>query len=191
MLDTLTFIAVLVLVIWKIVEAFSKGYGEEKGKNLARKEDIDTIRAEIKVVTKEAETIRAEISSGVWRHQWELEQKRSILAEVISVINDIETYYLRLTNEELQGLPRTPDVFANVEESARRMGYALAMAQIFLSSEIVAEISHYMGWQNKNSIALPQEKLNRLTLLKSKVCELAKSEICSAGSTVGNDGQIQ
>ncbi len=52
----------LVLMIWK---PWAKGYAGEKGKNLARTEDLDRIVAEVRAVTITQKEIEAKISGDM------------------------------------------------------------------------------------------------------------------------------
>jgi hypothetical protein len=57
-------------------QARQTAYKQEKGKNLATKEDVRQVLDQVPAVTLETETIKAEIEGGVWEKQWLLSQKQ-------------------------------------------------------------------------------------------------------------------
>jgi hypothetical protein len=69
----------LILYFW---QPWTKGYAEEKGKTFARTEDIDKLAAEVRVLTKEAEIIKTEltqqtetIKAQLSQENWERQQR--------------------------------------------------------------------------------------------------------------------
>ena len=56
----------VVIGFWK---PWLGAYGGEKGKNLARKEDLDTILAEVRAVTFTQKEIETTLNNGMWNRQ--------------------------------------------------------------------------------------------------------------------------
>jgi len=79
-----------------IVRFYLGGYLREKGKALARKEDIELLRKEVQVLTKEAETIKATIGHEVWGKQQQWEKKREAYGELIRHLMTLSTVSARL-----------------------------------------------------------------------------------------------
>ena len=63
-------------------EERGKAYEQERGKQLATHEDIENVLRELNAVTRETETIRAQISGDLWLRQTVLNQKRDIYVNV-------------------------------------------------------------------------------------------------------------
>lgn len=76
----------LVLGFWK---PWAGAYSGEKGKNVARKEDLNAIVAEIRAVTITQKEIEAKISGDVWHEQMLFTQRRDIYLELIRILQDI------------------------------------------------------------------------------------------------------
>jgi hypothetical protein len=77
----------LVLLFWK---PWAGAYAGEKGKNLARKEDLDVILAEVRAVTKSQREIEAKISGDLWDRQMRWQQKRDIYARLLETIGEFQ-----------------------------------------------------------------------------------------------------
>jgi hypothetical protein len=75
-------LTIVFLWFWK---PWASAYSGEKAKNLARKEDLDKILAEVQAVTRATEAVRAEIQSALAdreRHmKWRMEVYMAPYAE--------------------------------------------------------------------------------------------------------------
>jgi hypothetical protein len=76
----------LVIGFWK---PWLGAYGGEKGKNLARKEDLDAILAEVRAVTIMQKEIEHKLSSDLWDRQIRWNQKRDMYAQLLQAIRKI------------------------------------------------------------------------------------------------------
>lgn len=65
-----------------------RAYEGERGKQLATHEDIENVRKDIRVITKETETIKAQIGTDAWTRQMVWNQKRDSYREVMKCTND-------------------------------------------------------------------------------------------------------
>ena len=92
----------LIFGIWK---PWGKGYGEEKGKNLARKEDLDGILTEVRVVAIAQKDIEAKITSEVWSRQTFWGEKKLAYAKLFEAIFE--------EGQALSGLPHLIDRYNN------------------------------------------------------------------------------
>jgi hypothetical protein len=72
------------------VGAFSKGYLGEKGKQLASKKDIDKVLEELGEVTRKTQSIKSEISGGLWLKQTVWGQKRAAFGELIKALTSLQ-----------------------------------------------------------------------------------------------------
>jgi hypothetical protein len=78
------------------VGAYLGAYLNEKGKNFARREDIDRITAEVQAVTRTTEKIKADISGGLWDRQKQWEMKKEVLFEASKSVASIEERIVRV-----------------------------------------------------------------------------------------------
>jgi hypothetical protein len=74
----------LVIGFWK---PWLSAYGGEKGKNLARKEDLSEILAEVRAVTVTQKEIESKLAGDLWHKQTLWQEKKSIFADVLSTIH--------------------------------------------------------------------------------------------------------
>lgn len=86
----------LVPLISAGVGAYLGAYLNEKGKNFARREDIDKITAEVQAVTRTTEEIKADISGGLWDRQKQWEMKKEVLFEASKSVASIEERIVRV-----------------------------------------------------------------------------------------------
>ena len=78
------------------VVTFFGAYLAAKGKNLARKEDLDGLVAEVRAVTIVQKEIEAKISGDLWERQWRLDQKRDAYARLMDLGQQIIDQYVLL-----------------------------------------------------------------------------------------------
>ena len=78
-------------LLGNVLRPFLNSYSNEKGKNLATKEDIAQL-------TKIAEGIRAEISDKVWDRQKQWELKRDVIQDAIRAYADLESRLVELNS---------------------------------------------------------------------------------------------
>jgi hypothetical protein len=86
----------LVPLISSGVGAYVGSYLREKAKNLARREDIETVRDEVRVVTTTTKEIEAKISSEVWDRKKQWEMKREVLFEASKSVARVEDRLMAL-----------------------------------------------------------------------------------------------
>ncbi|MEK7993753.1 MAG: hypothetical protein AAB403_08115 [Planctomycetota bacterium] len=70
----------LVLLVWK---PWAQAYTSEKGRNLARKEDLDKILLEVRTVTAAQKEIESKISGELWDRQMKWNQRRDTYARLL------------------------------------------------------------------------------------------------------------
>jgi hypothetical protein len=86
------------LLVWIGVggAAYLGAYLAAKGKNLARKEDLNGLVAEVRAVTITQKEIEARISGDLWERQWRLNQKRDAYARLLDLGQQIVDQYILL-----------------------------------------------------------------------------------------------
>ncbi len=77
--------------------AFLTGYLGEKGKQIATKKDIGDVLAELRKVTTETESIKAQISGDTWLRQTVWVQKREAYAVLLKSLSELENSCKALT----------------------------------------------------------------------------------------------
>lgn len=75
----------LIFCLWK---PWLGAYGSEKGKNLARKEDLDLLVAEVKAVTRGQEEIKSQLAGDLWSKQTLWNEKKSVYAQLLNSIHE-------------------------------------------------------------------------------------------------------
>jgi len=115
-----------------LAEEHGKAYEQEKGKRLATHEDIQNVLAEVRSVTRETESIKAQIGSDLWTRQRVWEQKREIYSNLLKnsnlVLNSILEFIKQSTLVEaltLGGKPVTSDDTKSLVEKRTDLSNAL------------------------------------------------------------------
>lgn len=76
----------LVIGFWK---PWLGAYGGEKGKNLARKEDLDAILAEVRAVTITQKEIETKLSGDLWNLQMRRNEKKELYGQLLATIHEM------------------------------------------------------------------------------------------------------
>jgi hypothetical protein len=64
-------------------QEFARAFEQEAGKRLATHQDVENVIHEIRTVTKETETIKAQIGADLWTRQMAWQQKREIYLNIL------------------------------------------------------------------------------------------------------------
>jgi hypothetical protein len=124
---------VLVVLIWK---PWAGAYAGEKGKNLARKEDLEAIVAEIRAVTMTQKEIEAKISGDMWDRQWRLDKKLDAYGRILRAISDYMVWLADYSDDVKfrtgKTTTKTPATIAEEFYSA------YALSALLLSAESIA-----------------------------------------------------
>src|SRR6266478_298890 len=76
----------IILWFWK---PWVGAYAGEKGKTLARKEDLDAILAEVRAVTIAQKEIESNLSGDLWHRQTRWNEKKDIYTQLIDIVDKI------------------------------------------------------------------------------------------------------
>lgn len=122
--------AALTAIIFWFWKPWAAAYSGEKGKNLARKEDLDAILAEVRAVTITQKDIEAKLTDQVWDRQNRWNQKREIYAELVKQTSDLAAHH-QVTANYLTMMSRLSDHNAkrDVAEQLNDVSQKLANAQ--------------------------------------------------------------
>jgi hypothetical protein len=77
--------------------AFKEAFESEAGKRLASRQDVDNVLSEVRNVTRETESIKAQISGDTWLRQTVWVQKREAYAALLRCLNELENSCKALT----------------------------------------------------------------------------------------------
>lgn len=124
-------------------EARQKSYEEETGKRLATKDDIGNVLEQVRMVTKETEIIRAQISSGLWQRQWHLTQKRDCYVRLIDALENIQLQRRGVRKAGTEGALLAQARQRN-DDAILEFRRARALARLILSPGVVAGIGRLL-----------------------------------------------
>ena len=105
-------LSIVILLLQALILGFWKpwlgAYGKEKGKNIARKEDLDEILTEVRGVTRAQKEIESELKEGIWNRQMRWNQKRDIYGALLK--NSISLLHGYQAVASLMAVSRDPVV---------------------------------------------------------------------------------
>jgi|SRR5690242_18414302 hypothetical protein len=131
----------LILYLW---QPWGQAYAGEKGKNLARKEDLDTILAEVRAITITQKEIEARLAGDLWSHQMIWNQKKEIYGELIKAALEMQNGY--------QAIRSMMAVNAEVAAMHKRWAETGPAYSAFSRSAALANI--FAGHQSTNAIRI-------------------------------------
>jgi hypothetical protein len=92
----IAFYSILAFVVGLFSWAFLPSYMQEKGKNLATKEDIQELARQTAVLAKTTKEIEARISVSVWSKQQRWDIQKTALLDSLKDLAAAETFLVRL-----------------------------------------------------------------------------------------------
>src|SRR6185312_10887002 len=136
-------------IVIGVFVAASKGYGQKKGENLARKEDIDKLIADVADVTQTTREIEARISGELWDKQKQWEMKRDVLFELIKRMTIADNALLKMSTAfkvsegDEQGLywkSVKNDAMKKWTDASNELDEAISLADIVCSTETLSSL---------------------------------------------------
>lgn len=147
----------LVLWVWK---PWTNAYAGEKGKNLARKEDLDKIVSEVRQVTETQKAIEARISGNLWREQWVLNQRHETYGRVLNSVERLQMALSRGHIADKVGTPEAMKLFVkaigDVPSCISDFITTSSLARIYASSEVrsgLDKITNYASQPGEDLVA--------------------------------------
>ena len=187
---TLTFeIAILLLnlIVIGIWKPWLGAYGGEKGKNLARKEDLDKLLTETKILIAGQEEIKARFAGDLWNKQMVLTQKKDGYVRIVSLIDRLISDFLTWNNAPyfIPLLKDSPDEQerwrVNAAEAKTRLYTSYeslrleySLAAIFAGDKVYAALKLYF---ESGPFALTREHMDKLAALMNTMREVAKGDL--------------
>jgi hypothetical protein len=92
----IAFYSLLAFVVGLFSWSFLPGYMQEKGKNLATKEDIQELARQTAILTQTTKEIEARISISVWSKQQRWDIQKTALLDSLKELATAETFLVRL-----------------------------------------------------------------------------------------------
>jgi hypothetical protein len=130
-----TVAAVVLIALW-FWKPWAASYAGEKGKNLARKEDLDSILTEVKGVTRETEAIKAELQSVLADRERQMRWRIDVYMDALAAITQMTNALGRLGNMDI---PDSEILDPLTVESGR-----VAKIQIVASNATIAATQQYI-----------------------------------------------
>jgi hypothetical protein len=144
----------LILYFW---QPWSTAYSGEKGKNIARKEDIDKISDEVRAVTRAQEEIKSSLAGDLWNRQLHKTQQKEIYGDLLALIHKVsgqlERLHIALTirehvvDNEVHMEVVTTDIHEarrELEKLKREMVRLFGLASIFNTGECLGAMAKYL-----------------------------------------------
>jgi hypothetical protein len=173
-----TALTIIIFWFWK---PWAGAYAGEKGKNLARKEDLDAILAEVRAVTITQKEIEHKLSGDLWHQQVKWNHKRDAYLDLLKVAYKAWESYTGIA-AILRHRAVSADEMHEFVQNQLPLITAFNVARIFLGKECVDAIDlceHSLipaqnaqpnsNWADRNAMTLR-------TLLTS-VTEIAKRDL--------------
>jgi hypothetical protein len=120
-------------------------YEQEAGKRLATRDDIDNVLAQIKLVTKETELIKAQVSSDLWVKQAVWNQKRDAYFKIVKLAHALRSEIIELGSHNTFPDINQPEPMASLNKSIEglkdlvyQFSDALTEAQIMAGKEFAS-----------------------------------------------------
>jgi hypothetical protein len=134
---TLVVLNNLVLMVWK---PWAGAYAGEKGKNLARKEDLNEILAEVRAVAVAQKETEAKISGELWERQWRLNQRRDAYAGLLIALSRLTDVHIKEVSRVVsQGGDPLQYVY-NSHDALSEVHRAFTIAGIFCTPQTIQAI---------------------------------------------------
>lgn len=180
----------LVLYVWK---PWLKGYGGEKGKLLARKEDIDSIIEEMKRISTVTEDIKSRMAGDLWDRQKRWEQKRTIYGDLLTSSDALRraltSYFASLkvqpqaeaAGAKAQNLQSQSAALNQITEHDSSFAMARAMAEVFCSGDCCAILKDHaekdLAIGEIGSLVWAQKRALLHALLSPDLVKVAKTDL--------------
>jgi hypothetical protein len=178
----------LILYIW---QPWGKGYAEEKGKNFARKEDLNEILAEVRAVTITQKEIEAKLSGEQWDRQIRWNQKRDLYVNLLQNAQDLAQAFGEMPGVLKMQVDPRPEFreegqknftkcLIRLNESLVQFSRNVMLSHIFAMPECFATLTGFL--KTRTAANPPDEKwatleAGRCNALVSSLAMMAKKDL--------------
>jgi hypothetical protein len=136
----------LVLFAWK---PLLNSYAGEKGKNLARQEDLERILSEVRAITETQKHIEAKISDEAWHAQWIITERRNAY---VSALVAFRAYLQKLDDHVKQGRivsDNTESAGAELNTASDELIRSIAISELFGGDSFRREMENALRFSNE------------------------------------------
>jgi hypothetical protein len=149
--------------------AFVVSYMQEKGKNLATKEDVQNVVSQMSAITAATKKIEAEISDKVWDRQKRWELRRDVAFEAAKAtgvakdaLTKMHAVYMTEKQAAAQGKPERPEkkseVYANVNNAAEALEGAIMLVGISCGREMTIALNDFAIFVREMAVEIAEGK---------------------------------
>jgi hypothetical protein len=119
-------------------EERQKAYAQEQGKRLATHDDIEHVLSELRMVTKETETIKAKIGGDLWLRQTVWNRRYDLYAEIFQALAELRVL--------VQSQPQSKEVWkAEYESMVFRLQRLQRLSFVFLGNHARKAFTKFHG----------------------------------------------
>jgi len=156
----------------KVVEQeTAKAFAQEQGKNLARKEDLNEILAEVRAITITQKEIEAKISGEVWDRETQWKEKRDTYAGLIKVASLLVGTLVKL--DHFAGSPEANSLEEERLKHIDELVHYQALTQIFGNAQAVAAFEDFFAARHQP----PEGQLLACMGLRETIAQIARHEL--------------
>ena len=146
-----------------VVQAYLKGYGKQKGENLATHEDIQKLVDQVQAVTKATEGIKDEISIKAWARETRKEVAFALI-DKLATVDGLFTRFLstrvKLGDDFLYDKAERDQVASDLGLAFHEFAKTRSLAAIVCGAEVQTKIKEIT---QKSSILLPEIATKAIT----------------------------
>jgi hypothetical protein len=177
-----SFLTIVLLWFWK---PWAGAYVGEKGKNFARKEDLDIILAEVRAITITQKEIEAKISGELWNRQMVWNQRRDAYAGLLKAMDrDMERVSSELAQERDGIAPFRVLTATQLAENLEDLFRCMDLVEIFGGNEtpsILAKLHDSLLSEGTNSVERHETALKTLRDARALLIKQAKTDLVREG----------
>lgn len=152
---------------------------KKKGELDAIHGDLENVLRELRLVTKETETIKAQIGSELWDRQTRWNRRCDAYASLLGVTSKLEEVSSKITSELHRAGGFHPSLEFEFIEAASELSRVRAIASIFVSQEAIAAIKDFDSGHYKIT---PKEEIEKLG---TALMKLEKGLVVAAQKDLG------
>jgi hypothetical protein len=141
---------VMVALLWlrSRFEKYLDSYMDEKGKTLARKEDINDLAAEVRILTKEAETIKAQLSQDNWDRQQRWSKRLACYVDLVDALHQYGDAAISVRaayrNKSAAALDIKNDALGKYNDAVAILSRAKSAAELMCVRESLAGVARFV-----------------------------------------------
>lgn len=179
----------LLLHFWK---PWLGSYATEKGKNLARKEDLDLIKREMQIITRAQEEIKSKLAGELWNKQMVWNQRRDLYLNILQGLDTLQSAFSafevasafkrRDLGQPTQQVALTQqlETGTKLRTTTHELGRLATLALLFASSECSLTLREYLATlptPNPDEKVWDKTQVERLINVTHQLIDMAKADL--------------